>query len=1379
MGEIIIKHRAGGETKLQNKQATVKITKAEQRKQLLGEDTFNITIQSAQPIEIVIGDRIEIFGSVYTINQLPTIKKTGTRVFEQTIILEGTQYELIDVQFILPGNTMYDNLTGDLDDFIDVLIQNANRIYPSTWIKGLTPTGTETKTLSFSERNCLEALQTLCEEYSTEFEIVVSTTGTRTLHIKQVGLQFPFPFTYGRTGGLYQLTRQNVNSQSVVTRLYVYGGRNNLGNTYRNSKLCLPGKLKNDSYIEDEIAVGLYGVKENTKTFDKIFPARYGAVTSLGEETFSFHDTTMDFDLNETEPDPGAPAPEEGEEPVTRTKWLIPGISAKVRFTTGNLAGYEFDVHSYDHTTKEIQIVPFTDESGYKFPSETSSAFQIAIGDVYHFTDINLPLAYITEAEEKLETEGEKHYNKYSQPQVQYALSIHPRFLEKYAGAPETISNIFALGDQIQVIDDDIGVDKSLRITGFTRDALDPYRYILTLSEAAYNKTIINRIISDIEDITDIIEINNLGDPYKARRNWMAAQELLNKIFDPEGYYYSEKIRPLSIETMMLQVGAKSQQFILQNTRFEPNHQGDPNAINIIGGQLVHYTLNDTITTWNLTSTTVTQLDPAKSYFVYAKCQADGDAGVVIIDDTQIKVDQDPMFYHFIIGHLSSVITNPDGSNPARILSLTYGSTTINGRFIKTGRIESSGGGSTYFDLDEGVISGNIRFISNGVETDLSTWADQMLAELEDVDGVITDLEEYIDGAFADGIISEAEARAIEKYINQINKEKNELEVVYNKTYLNPLLTGTPKTNLLNAKITLFGDITSLLNTINTAIADGAATPAEKQAVDAAFTTYSSSIDLFTTRLEEARISIEQYLKGEADGARAAAAAAEAAANAASQDVADISGIIDALDTYIDGAFHDGVIEEAEAKSIETYINKILTEKASLEATYNKLYTNQFLTGTPKTNLLNAKVTYFGEVDNLIATINAVISDGKVTPSEKQSVDAVFASYRVDMALLSTRIEEANQSIQNYLKSHADAIDAKVNIAKAITDKFGTSINGGLISSVIMLLREATPQDGTSNEDPGINTAGISGIQGAAKDQPALWAGGTYADAVAGIAKAIIRHNGKIKATDVDLTGVINAISGTIANLIIKDSKLKTPDQRLEIDGVTRSITLRDANNQIKTIIHPDNIPSIADYFNDTGAYSADLSTLNTTNLTSQVSKSLIVGGTSSDTFDLTVTPFTIKALVALSIGADPSAHVEASTRAYINKNGVFLTELGKATAHAYKDSPGSSTLSIPATTLSITGNATYTLVIVHEVMNQEDPYATNHGEVSGLGTMTTGKIIDRSEIGTNGMIIATSPQNYTYMVGTLFQVRRGNVFMRITANGIEKSTNGTTWTNI
>ena len=69
----------------------------------------------------------------------------------------------------------------------------------------------------------------------------------------------------------------------------------------------------------------------------------------------------------------------------------------------------------------------------------------------------------------------------------------------------------------------------------------------------------------------------------------------------------------------------------------------------------------------------------------------------------------------------------------------------------------------------------------------------------------------------------------------------------------------------------------------------------------------------------------------------------------------------------------------------------------------------------------------------------------------------------------------------------------------AITDKFGTTIDGGLISTVTMLLRELNSTT---------ETAGISGIQGANMDNPAFWAGGSYDQATGGTANAIMRHDG-------------------------------------------------------------------------------------------------------------------------------------------------------------------------------------------------------------------------------------------------------------------------------
>lgn len=743
MEQIIVRHPDGTTALLTSRARKSGVTKAEQSITLLGADTVAITVKSATPLTFHLGDQIDVYGKTYTLNQLSGIKKTGNRNFEYTLTFEGVQYELIDVQFLLPDDTVLDSFTGDLEDFLGILIGNLTRVYPGKWVLGVYPANTEYKTLTYTEKNCLEVLQDLCEQYSTEFEIT-QANGVRTLNIKTAGVNFPYTFRYGRTGGLYELTRQNINSKNVVTRLYVYGGSSNLGDKYRYTRLCLPGKAKNASYIEDAAAIAAYGLKENTKIFDDIRPERYGEVTAAGSAYYAFKDATMNFDLNE-------------KDSADNTKWLIDGATAKVKFTTGNLAGYEFDIHKYDHATKEIQVVPFTDENGMKFPSETSAAFQFGVGDKYFFTDINLPDTYKTDAENKLLAEGNKAITEYSQPQVQYGLSIDENFIRQFAGEL-TVVNLFAVGDYIPVEDEDIGVNKSVRITAFTRDLLREYKYNITLGDSV-TKTTITRVIEDLQKIDNVIEINDLADPSKARRNWKASQEVLANVFDPEGHYYSEKIKPLSIETTMLATGARSQQFVLQNTRFEPNYEGNPNTVKVVGGTLVHYTIAETVKSWQLNTATFSNLVSGTVYYIYARCQKTGTAGNIVFDTVQRAVDGDPTYYYFLIGSLSSVITDTDGNRPARLIALTYGATTINGRFLATGRIQS-GDGQTYFDLDAGEIGGNIKFrASDGTLKDV--------AELEQSD------IEYLRDAFKDARTEIEGGVALSGFIGVRDTEQN------------------------------------------------------------------------------------------------------------------------------------------------------------------------------------------------------------------------------------------------------------------------------------------------------------------------------------------------------------------------------------------------------------------------------------------------------------------------------------------------------------------------------------------------------------------------------------------------------------------------------
>jgi hypothetical protein len=687
MSNFIITKPNGTTFDLYDKTIPSTILSGSQNCRLLSEDTLAIQTKSARPLPLSIGDTCTVYGKIYRINTQPSVKKQGPRKFITDIVFEGVQYELLDAQFLLPENTIGDSFTGNLEDFLNILIGNANRV--GTWITGNYPVDTEYKTLTFTGENCLSVLKRICEEWEQEFEIEQSD-GKNILHIQTAGEDFPYTFKYGSTGGLYALTRKNIDSENIVTRLYAYGGSNNLGNGYLSNrgcgKLCLPEKTKNDSFIQSDEALQNYGLKENTKVFDKIFPNRYGTVTALGEDYLSFIDDTMNFDLNEKETD------------GTTTKWLIAGVAAKVHFNTGNLAGYEFELEKYDHTTKTLKIIPFEDENGMKFPNPDSEAFQFSTDNEYFFVDIRLPQAYIDEAEEKLQAEAEAYYLQNSQPRVQYELNIHDIFLKQFAGNI-TIANLFVVGDYIPVQDSDIGVDKSIRLTGFTRDILKPYKYDITLGEAV-TKTTITRIIKDQRSVEEIIRFNKLNDPSRARRNWRASQEVLSMVFDPEGDYYSDKIKPLSIETTMLQAGAKSMQFVLLNVVFEPNYQGDPNVIRVGGGQLVHYTIEDKIKTWNIATETVSGLQSETPYYIYARCSKTENAGNILIDTTQRGVDYEDGYYTFTVGVLNSVETDGDGSNPGRLVSLTYGSSTISGRFIKTGRIESSGGTGSFIDLD-------------------------------------------------------------------------------------------------------------------------------------------------------------------------------------------------------------------------------------------------------------------------------------------------------------------------------------------------------------------------------------------------------------------------------------------------------------------------------------------------------------------------------------------------------------------------------------------------------------------------------------------------------------------------------------------------------
>lgn len=283
----------------------------------------------------------------------------------------------------------------------------------------------------------------------------------------------------------------------------------------------------------------------------------------------------------------------------------------------------------------------------------------------------------------------------------------------------------------------------------------------------------------------------------------------------------------------------------------------------------------------------------------------------------------------------------------------------------------------------------------------------------------VSDLKVYVDGAFSDGIITEAEAKAIATYINTVENTSQAVAKTYSELYNNSYLEGSAKVSLSNSYATFVSYKDALLNAIETAIADGKTTTAEKDAVDKAFASYNTAYASLSTAIETANKSIQDKLKGYSDNAQKAADEAKNNAAQAMEDVNEAKNAVSDLNDYVDGAFSDGIISEAEAKAISTYINTVTATKKEVDATYTTLYNNSYLTGTAKSQLYSAKYFFDTATTNLITAIQSAIADGKTTSSEKSNVDSKFSSFNTSYANLATAVETANKAIQDKIKEES------------------------------------------------------------------------------------------------------------------------------------------------------------------------------------------------------------------------------------------------------------------------------------------------------------------------------------------------------------------------
>lgn len=615
--------------------------------EIMGEDTLTLNFLSRNVVNLQINDYIDFEGTKYKVRHNEKVTKRETSLgWEYTVQFYSSRYDLLDAEFFLHGTPErkknFDYYTGTARDWLTLFVKNMNRT-GSGWVAG-SCIESRMITLSFKDKKVGTVLDELIKELDTEYWISGQTINIGRREYSSNGLVL----AQGEGMGFTELEVSAVDDTPPVTVLYPYGSDKNLGPDYGADYLLLP-----DGLLSIEKNVEKYGRIEKSMQFDHIFPKGEFAVTEKIDD-YTLRASGMDFNL---------------------TDCLLDGVEVIVTFQDGGLAGYDLAIveDSWDNDLKQFKLKQNDQENALKVPGDIN----FSVGDKFILTGLKMPQSYRDNASLQLQEEAQAWLDGKCEKRIQLRGKCDEIVFR--------LQNIFiACGQMVGVYSEQLDIDREIRVTKIKRyiekDGTPSYRYELTLSDFLESNGF-KDLVDDVNKVPE--EIEDAVKPVRehTKRSWRDVMETLGMMFDPEGDYFTELIKPLAVHTAQLIVGTNSQQMELIGMKFIPNADNDANYFKNTTGKLVHFTVSEEIREWAIPAASF-RLNNSLAYYVYAKCPKEGTNGSIYVSERQIKLEDETGFYHFWVGVLN---TPEDG---VRSWLPNYGYTEIAGQTVTTGLIK-------------------------------------------------------------------------------------------------------------------------------------------------------------------------------------------------------------------------------------------------------------------------------------------------------------------------------------------------------------------------------------------------------------------------------------------------------------------------------------------------------------------------------------------------------------------------------------------------------------------------------------------------------------------------------------------------------------------
>lgn len=656
-------------------------------------------------IDYPVGLTAHVDGYDYTLYYPVEVRKVNTELLEYRATLHGREEELKMTKLKDVGSDtplLSFVLTGKPTDFVRFVAKSMGE----GWSVGQVIEGSE-RTLAFRHESCHDALARIAEEYHTEWHVEGTAISLSRL---EVGREQPVALSYGMGKGFRSgVGRRSDGEETPVGRLYVEGGKRNIDpSKYGALTLRLPKgatyEYRGVTYRTDPTGSYITGASssrtEGSYDGTDVYPRRVGRVTRVEvtkEGLVDIIDSTIPETLNYND-------------------YRIGGEKAVVVILSGMLTGREIEIEQtakalsgYLHEERRFRLVS-SEQDGQQMPG---GSYMPKEGDTYAVYGISLPEEYVRTAEEELFHEACRYLSEEERERFRFDGQLDPVFAHREWGR---IGGLIVPGGFVHFSDKQFYPQGSdIRIVSVRHPIGQPWAAELTLSGGPTSTGYLGSRLGRLEAEELLRRREEERRSRLQRQDYAQAVEAIGMISravkEVEGY--TARIKPSVVETMGLLVGSEAGHFDFveavgstKSIPFVPVVEAE--KVVLPSSVLRHQTLGVKALTskhraedfryWTLPEYTSPALsDGTESYYIYAKVEREGSAGVFLLSKEPISMEKVTGYYHLLVGTVSSVV---DGS---RAYNRLYGYSMLTPGALTVGAIEDASG-NMRIDLETGQI---------------------------------------------------------------------------------------------------------------------------------------------------------------------------------------------------------------------------------------------------------------------------------------------------------------------------------------------------------------------------------------------------------------------------------------------------------------------------------------------------------------------------------------------------------------------------------------------------------------------------------------------------------------------------------------------------